>query len=541
MAILGETACRDVAPCGDGTWGDIPAAADDEHVDAAYTGGASDGSADHPWTTISQAITAAAPGAIVAIAEGDYVEDLFIHAKADLQIWGRCPGMVSVSGLAGTEQPAAIFITDEAPGTTVRGLAITGSKRGLMTVAQDTLLEQVWIHDTDRQGIFATDLVGASAGLTLRDSLIEKTTGTAVFVAGSAGIVERSVVRDTLEVDGELGRGVYVDRSVRSDATEETTSASLELTSSVLRRNRAESLRIDGADATVQDVAIIDTFSQSIDGNGGMGITVTWHAETGARSSATISRALIRGSRGEGVLIVGSDVTMDAVVIEDTQPTAEGRFGRGMEAQGDPVSSVVTVSRSLIADNIGAGALAGAAEMTFEDTIVRRTMPEPEGPFAGRFGFGLTAQASEDVSVPAKLTARRCLVTDNHAAGVSIFGGEIVVEQSRISHTSPNVGLYGDGVLVYNYRSAPSSGRVSQSIVADNERAGVAAFGTVVSLAETMLRCNAVDLNGEPSFDSPFDLVDEGANACGCDAPIACRAASASLEPPDPPDAPEPP
>ena len=475
----------------------------------------------------------------MAIAAGDYVEDLFVHAKADLQIWGRCPGMVSLSGLVATEQPAAIFITDEAPGTTVRSLAITGPKRGLMTVAQDTLLERVWIHDTERQGIFATDLIGTSAGLTLRDSLVEKTVSTAVFVAGSAGVVERSVVRDTLELDGELGRGVYVDRSVRSDATEETASASLDLRSSVLRRNRAESLRIDGADATVEDVAIIDTFSQTIDGRGGMGITVTWHQETGARSSATISRTSISGSRGEGVLIVGSDVTMDAVVIEDTQPTVEGRFGRGMEAQGDPVSSVVTVSRSLIEDNVGAGALAGAAEMTFEDTIVRRTVPEPEGPFAGRFGFGLTAQASEDVTTLAKLTARRCSITDNHAAGVSIFGGEIIVEQTRVSHTSPNVGLYGDGVLVYNYRGAPSSGRVTQSIVADNERAGVAAFGTVVSLAETMLRCNAVDLNGEHTYDTPFDLVDEGANACGCDAPEMCRAASAALEPPEPPDAPE--
>jgi hypothetical protein len=535
MAVLGESSCREIAPCGDGAWGDIPLDASTEHVDGAYTGGASDGSADHPWTTVMAAITAAAPGAIVAIAAGDYVEDVFVHAKEDLQLWGRCPEMVSLSGLATTEQPATLFITDEAPGTTVRSLAITGPKRGLMTLAVGTSVEQVWIHDTERQGIYAVDLLGSAAGLALRDSLIESTVSTAVFIAGSDGVVERSVVRDTLEEAGELGRGVYVDRSVRSDATTETASASLELRGSVLRGNRAEALRIDGADAIVEDSAILDTESQTIDDGGGVGVTVTWHAETGARSAATFSRVVVARSRGDGVLIVGSDLSLDAVVIEDTRPTAAGRYGRGLEVQGDPVASVVTVTRSLIEDNVGAGAFVASADVTVEDTIVRRTRPEPEGPYEGQYGFGLVGQASEDLTALAKLTARRCLLIDNHVAGASVFGGEVDIESCRIATTQPTLGLFGDGVLVYNYRSAPAAGRIATSLISDNARAGVAAFGTAVSLEDNLMRCNALDLNGEATFDSAFELADEGGNVCGCDASAACRAVSASLEPPEPP------
>ncbi|MBW2459900.1 MAG: hypothetical protein JRI68_35750, partial [Deltaproteobacteria bacterium] len=78
MAVPGDAECREVAPCGDGPWGAIPIEASTQHVDQSYAGGNSDGSAAMPWTTIAEGITAAAPGAIVAIASGSYVENLVV-------------------------------------------------------------------------------------------------------------------------------------------------------------------------------------------------------------------------------------------------------------------------------------------------------------------------------------------------------------------------------------------------------------------------------------------------------------------------------
>src|SRR5262245_22708122 len=65
MAVPGESACRAVKACGQGRWGDIAVDASTEYVDGAYTGGQNDGSEAHPWTTISEAVMAAAPGALI--------------------------------------------------------------------------------------------------------------------------------------------------------------------------------------------------------------------------------------------------------------------------------------------------------------------------------------------------------------------------------------------------------------------------------------------------------------------------------------------
>src|SRR5262249_40821126 len=89
VAFLGETECHEVAPCGEGTWGDVPVEATTVFVDAAYAGGASDGSMARPWTAVGDAVAAASSGAVVAIAAGSYPEVVTI-AKP-VRLWGRCP------------------------------------------------------------------------------------------------------------------------------------------------------------------------------------------------------------------------------------------------------------------------------------------------------------------------------------------------------------------------------------------------------------------------------------------------------------------
>ncbi|HZO11776.1 MAG TPA: hypothetical protein VFB62_00905 [Polyangiaceae bacterium] len=70
MAIPGERACHAVMACANGTWGDIPVDPATLYVNGSYAGGGSDGSSAKPWTTIVDAVTAAAPGALIAVAAG---------------------------------------------------------------------------------------------------------------------------------------------------------------------------------------------------------------------------------------------------------------------------------------------------------------------------------------------------------------------------------------------------------------------------------------------------------------------------------------
>ncbi|MBW2526350.1 MAG: hypothetical protein JRI23_19375, partial [Deltaproteobacteria bacterium] len=67
----------------------------------------------------------------------------------------------------------------------------------------------------------------------------------------------------------------------------------------------------------------------------------------------------------------------------------------------------------------------------------------------------------------------------------------------------------------------------------DNERAGLINFGAPVTLGNTALVCNALDLAGEPHFGRPFAFDNFGGNLCGCgDATEECQAATAGLAPP---------
>ena len=71
VALPGESACRPIATCPDGAWGDIPVNTPTQFVDHAFVG-TSDGSEAGPWKTIGEAYVAAEPGATIAIAAGTY-------------------------------------------------------------------------------------------------------------------------------------------------------------------------------------------------------------------------------------------------------------------------------------------------------------------------------------------------------------------------------------------------------------------------------------------------------------------------------------
>ncbi len=92
IALPGDETCREVSPCGQGTWGDIPVDGASEYVDGSYAAADSDGSAERPWPTISQAVDAAAAGALVAVAPGSYGEDLELNKP--IILWGKCPAEV---------------------------------------------------------------------------------------------------------------------------------------------------------------------------------------------------------------------------------------------------------------------------------------------------------------------------------------------------------------------------------------------------------------------------------------------------------------
>ena len=636
MAIPGETACREVAPCAAGVWGDIPVESDTEYVDASYAAMDSDGSALKPWTKLQDAVSAASSGAIVAIAQGSYAEDVVIADKS-VRLWGVCPAQVEIVGSA--TGFAAVQVRTGAAGTEVRGLALQGAVRGLLLSGSlDVLLERVRVHETGHTAVALESIFGPSS-ITLRGSLVEQSRNTGVYVFGADATIEESVIRDTqpnaqrlfgrgLGVETNAGtastvvmrssviertheNGIYLDGSslsveasvirdtlpdgngyfgrgvnARSDGVSGVP-ATFVLRGSVVAQNGDVGVFAEGSDVTIEDSVIRDTHVDA-SGLGGWGLSAQLDPITGAPSTLMLRRSVLARNQELGVLVHGANAKVEASVIRDTQPDADGFKGRGMSVQNDPMTaagSTLVMQSSLVAQNHAIGIFVVGSEATLEASVVRATQPE-----LGLFGRGISAQRELTTGTPATLLVRSSLIDDNgelsvfvagsdmtletsvvrathidaaelggrgvhaqlhdvpstvllkssliedsHEAGVAVLSSAAIIDACiiRNTETSPGWGM-GNGVMVVS-NPGPASASIHATRIHQSAFAAVAAWGADVDIGGSALSCQSIDLNRESYAGQTANFGDLGGNGCGCpDATETCKALSAGLEPPTP-------
>jgi hypothetical protein len=536
MAVPGEATCRPVMDCGAGRWGDIPVDATTEYVDAAFAGGASDGSEARPWTTIGEAVASAAAGTLVAIAAGSYVEDVVISGKP-LRLHGVCPDKVTI---VATGQPtscpaAALCVASGAHRTEVRGIALSGNGIRL-SGALDVVFDRIRVHDIADEGIAAGVTLGETS-FTLRDSLVERAHELGIFVSGSEAHVEGSVVRETLPalVDQDEGRGMSVQvpcfDTNRGQVCEPTRRASATITRSLIEHNYDTGLRIAGSDVTLEASVVRATVPSDDTGGRGIDITIPCAGQstgfvcyTEARSSANVVRSIVEQNHDLGVQFAGSDGLLDASVVRNTSPPG----GRGVNIQdqcpmmaGGPCSRGTAIIRaSLIEANHEAGVVALTGDVRVESSVVRRNLRRPSDNTLGR---GI------DVERLATATVIETLIDHNNDAGVFVRDARARIEASVVRATSSiSGGLFGDGVTVVN-----ADAELLRTRVQDSARAGIATFGGMAALGSTRIECAAFSLTGQGYGGGDFAFEDRGDNLCGCpNADAMCKLVNAELAPP---------
>ena len=112
-----------------------------------------------PWRTIQAGVKAASNGAIVAVAAGQYAENVRIQGK-HVRLWGRCPAMVELSGISTTEMALQIFGKPTST-TEVHNIAVTGASGSIhLSGSIDALIMNVWVHDARAAGLVASDVLG---------------------------------------------------------------------------------------------------------------------------------------------------------------------------------------------------------------------------------------------------------------------------------------------------------------------------------------------------------------------------------------------
>jgi hypothetical protein len=469
VAVPGDTACHEVAPCGEGTWGTIPVDAGTQYVDASYAGAVvSDGSAAAPWKTIKDGIRAAASGAIVAVAAGSYAEDVFIGAIAGpgkpVRLWGRCPAMVEVVG--SSAGMAAVRVDGGAPGTEVHALAVRGATMGVYVYgSRNVILDRLWVHDTADRGVEVDD----TQGVVLQGSLVEKGNDVGVHLGGADLTIDATTVRDTLpRADRTGGRGISVE-------VDGSLVGNLTLRGSVLERNRDVAVFAFGTSVTIETSVIRDTQSRASDDDGGAGIAI--EDGHGHRGSLTLRTSILERNHEVAVLVAGSDATIEATMVTDTQPqVSDQKVGTGIALESDPITKERT-----------------------------------------------------------QATIRACLIASNHESGVDVEASDAILERLLVRDTLPRAsdGTFGDGIVVYAV--AGSTATITATRVEGSARAGIANFGGAITLGTTKLECNAIQLDGESLAGLDFSFDDTGGSACGCSgATVVCQILSSGLAPPEP-------
>jgi len=250
------------------------------------------------------------------------------------------------------------------------------------------------------------------------------------------------------------------------------------------------------------------------------------------RATLQVSDSLL--TRNANVAIAShGDLVLERSVVRDTFPTPTATFGYGVGLQAEPgfpapTASIVSsqVERSTTCDITISG-----ANVTIEGTLITGTLSDP----VGQYGRGLCVQQNAE-GLPGNATVRFSAIASTLDQGISVFGSAMVFEASAVDWTAARPdGLFGDGIAVV-HKAVPSSVVLTQSRVAAATCAGIANFGSDVTLGTALLECSPIQLNAETYDGVAATFVDSSGNDCGCESERAtCKAISAGLTPPDPP------
>ena len=462
-------------------------------VDATATGG--DGSLDHPFPTLTEAIAATPDQGTIAIATGQYAEVLDIDRP--IHLVGVCSSEVE---LLLTDSSSAPLVTLSSAGASLRNLSMTANGVAALRIEADGTLEGIEVRGgrilfvggevtVDGLSIRSASIanpnnnqdglidISGGARATLQRVAIVDVIGTGVRVAG---VGSHAALADIVVDDAKFrlrpssyGRGFVV----RDDAT-------LHLERAVVQRYSHSGIHVTArGHVEVRDSLFRE--SRPVDGRkGGYGIDVEGGTASlsrtvydrvsdeavrtdregarleledvlirdiqlgnDARGRSLVARdlATLIGSRVEIENSVGSAIYVNAaqrVELDDLSVRWETSSAEGAEGMDTRFAPVV-LNRSEFSRSRGIGILSrSGGELTLNDLSVKDTRSD----LAGGAGHGLVVQAGGSVVL------RRGEFRRNREAATALFDTETTTDFAdvRIDDTLGRDAddTFGTGILV---------------------------------------------------------------------------------------------
>jgi hypothetical protein len=292
------------------------------------------------------------------------------------------------------------------------------------------------------------------ARATVTRSVIERNHTFGMYVEGSDATLEASAIAGTLpEASNQTaGRGISVQPHCPQGVCDPSTRSSIEVLSSLLEQNHNAGLFVTGSDGVVESTVIRDTLPRENDRGAGFGISVQLVCNQGScdpnmRANATVGWSVLERNTDSSMLIMGSDATVDATVMRDTSPRASTQaFGRGISIQPactptgcDPnARSNAAIHWSLVEGNHDVGVFIGGSDVTLDASVVRATSTRAQD---GLFGDGVDLLGG---LVAATAEVSRSRIEASARAGIASFGGSASLHQVAVACAT--FGLVGETV-----------------------------------------------------------------------------------------------
>ena len=414
---------------------------------------------------------------------------------------------------SGQSGPSELTLHDSlVVGNRNSGIDVVSSKATLeRTVVRDTR-ERV-SDKKGGKGIEASVLSGqiGPSVLTLRDSLVAGNRTVGLVLGSSKATLQRTVVRDTRERVSDKNGGAGIQVQIQSG---QSLSSELTVQDSLVEGNRELAIGVVSSKAIIERTVVRDTLERTLDNGLGKGIHAWIQPGQIQPPELTVRDSVVSGNRTVGIDLRSTKATLERTVVCDTRKRAsKNDLGMGILVGCEPgqnLPSVLTVRDSLIARNRVSGIVLSSSKATVERTIVRDTREDASDK---ELGTGIVAMVQPDQTLPPDLTVRDSLVSGNRNAGLLLLGSKGKLTRCAVSDTRKDgKGQYGDGVGAAD----KSTLVVEDSLVERSARAGFLFIDSGGSVNRSLIRGNvlAIDLErgATPFIGDDNQMVDNQIN-----------------------------
>jgi len=326
-------------------------------------------------------------------------------------------------------------------------------------------------------GVDAEPFEALDADVTVSGSLIAKNHHTGVMAASASATIQSTVVRETApDESGEFMSGMGI------MAFGQAKPAHLAVRGSIIEKNTTIGVLVDGATARIEATAVRDTQAPPA-GFGGWGIAAQANKTAGRADLTVIASTVVRNLIA-GIYVAGANALIEGTLVRDTLPIADQWSGQGISALVEPETAEranVTVRGSLVEKNHGAGLVTEGADLRVEASVVRETAPQAQGDDMIGVGIG----AMDDVSGNrANLTVQSSIIEKNDYSNISITGADARIESSVVREAAR------EGLFVTHSPKTAERGNVTVigSLIEKNRHSGVDVWASDAQIEASVVR-----------------------------------------------------